>query len=325
MKCLSGLWSRSQGHAVKGVQGGGENSMVCARNAGLDPGAWVLPCPCTEESEPPATILASETTSLKWGIWLNDFKGPFMPKHCDSKQHPHLALFFPDTLTGSSPSGVGQSGLLPEEFLCVMCQMSVVLVTCYAFSSSHVQMWELDHKEVWEPKNWCFRIVVLEKTLESPLDCKEIKPVHPKGNQPWIFIGRTDAETEAPKLWLSDVKSQLTGKDPDARKDWGQEEKGATEDEMVGWHHWLNGHNSEQTLGYSEGQGSLVCCSPWDCTELDTTEQMNNDDDNNWSPEAITGHSKETNAPWKGTEVLLIWGCGKPGFHWKILGLVFPV
>ena len=111
-----------------------------------------------------------------------------------------------------------------------------------------------------------------------------------------MFIGRTDAKAEVPKLWLSDVKSQLTGKDPDARKDRGQEEKAAAEDERVGWHHRLNGQKSEQTLGYSEGQGSLVCCSPWDCAELDTTEQMNSND-NNWSPEEITGHSKETNAP----------------------------
>ena len=124
-------------------------------------------------------------------------------------------------------------------------------------------MWELDHNKGWAPKNWCFWTVVLEKTLESPLDWKEIKPVNPKGNKPWIFIGRTDAETEAPISWPSDVKSQLTGKDPDAGKDWGQEEKGTTEDEMVGCHHWLNGHEFEQTLGNSEEQGSLVCCRPW--------------------------------------------------------------
>ena len=130
----------------------------------------------------------------------------------------------------------------------------------YSFSSSHVQMWELDHKEGWALKNWCFLIVVLEKTLESLLHSK-IKPVIPKGNQPQIFIGRTDAEAKAPILWPLDAKNQLIGKDPDARKDWRQE-KGMTEDEMVGWHHWLNGHEFDQTLGDSEGQGSLVCCSP---------------------------------------------------------------
>ena len=135
------------------------------------------------------------------------------------------------------------------------------LVKAMFFSSSHVCMWELDHKDGWVPKNWCFLIVVLEKTLESPLDCKEIKPVNPKGNQPWIFIGRTDAE--APILWSPDSKNQLIGKDPDAGKDWRQKEKGAAEDEMVGWHHRLSGHEFEQTLGDSEGQGSLACCSPW--------------------------------------------------------------
>ena len=132
----------------------------------------------------------------------------------------------------------------------------------YGFSSSHVWMWELDHKEDWVLKNWCFRIVVLEKTFESPLDCKEIKPVNPKRNQPWILIGRIDTEAEAPILWPPDGKSQLIGKDPDVGKDWRQEEKGVTEDEIVGWHHWLNGHESEETLGDSEGQGSLVCCGP---------------------------------------------------------------
>ena len=115
----------------------------------------------------------------------------------------------------------------------------------YGFSSSHVWMWELDHKESWALKNWCFWTVVLEKTHESPLDCTEIKPVDPKGNQSWIFIGRTDAEAEAPILWLSDEKSWLIRKDPDTGTDWRQEEKGMTEDEMVGWHHWLDGHEFE--------------------------------------------------------------------------------
>ena len=126
--------------------------------------------------------------------------------------------------------------------------------------SSHVWMLELGHKEFWVLKNRCFWTVVLEKTLESPLDCKEIKPVNPKGNQSWIFIGRTDAEAEASILWPPDAKIQLIRKDPDAGNDCGKEEKGATEDEMVGWHHQLNGHDIEQTLG--GGQGSLACCSP---------------------------------------------------------------
>ena len=118
--------------------------------------------------------------------------------------------------------------------------------------------------------------MVLEKTLESPLDCKEIKPVNPKGNQPWLFIGRTDAEAEAPKLWPPDENSQLIGKDSDAGKDWRKEDKWATENEMVGWHHQLNGHEFEQTLGDSEGQWSLMCCSPWGQKESDMTEQLNN-------------------------------------------------
>ena len=139
------------------------------------------------------------------------------------------------------------------------------------FSGSHVWMWEMDHKEGWVLKNWCFLIVVLEKTTESPWDCKEIKPVNPKGNQPWIFIGRTDAEAEAPILQLPDVTSQLIGKDPDAGKDWRQNEKGAIEDEMVGWHHQLNALEFEQTPGDSEGQGSLPCCSPWGRKDLDMT------------------------------------------------------
>ena len=112
----------------------------------------------------------------------------------------------------------------------------------YGFCSSHVWMWELDYKESWVPKNWCFWTVVSEMTLESPLDCKENQPVQPKGDQSWVFIGRTDVEAETPIFWPPDVKSWLIGKDPDAGRDWGQEEKGMTEDEMVGWHHQLSGH-----------------------------------------------------------------------------------
>ena len=137
----------------------------------------------------------------------------------------------------------------------------------YAFSSSHVRMWELNYKESWVPKNWCFQSVVLEKTLESPLACKEIKPVNPKGNQSWIFIGRTNAEVPIP--WPSDTKNWLIWKDPDAGKDWRQEEKGMIEDEMVGWHHQLNGHEFEQALGVGDptGQGTLTSCIMWGCKE----------------------------------------------------------
>ena len=137
-------------------------------------------------------------------------------------------------------------------------------------------MWELDHKEDWKPKNWRFQTVVLKKTLESPLDFKEIKPDNPKENPAWISIGRTDAEAEAPVLWPPDAKSQLIWKDPDAGKDWRQEEKGMTEDEMAGWHHQLNGHEFEQAPGDDEGQGSLVCCSPRGHKEPDRTQWLNN-------------------------------------------------
>ena len=135
----------------------------------------------------------------------------------------------------------------------------VCLVKTMVFSSSHVWVWELEYKENWALKNWCFWTVVLEKTLQSPLDWKEIQPVHPKGNQFWIFIGRTDAEAETPILWPPDAKNWLIGKDPDAGKDWRWEEKGMTEDEMVWWHHWPKGHEFEQALGGGEGQGNLAC------------------------------------------------------------------
>ena len=143
----------------------------------------------------------------------------------------------------------------------------------YDFSSSHVWIWELDHNESWALKNWCFWTVMLEKDLESPLDCSEIKPVNPEGNQSWIFIGRTDAEAETPILWPPDAKNWLIGKDLDAGKDWRQ--KGMTEDEMVGWHHWLDRHEFEQALGVGDGQGGLACCSPWGHKESDVTEWLN--------------------------------------------------
>ena len=129
-------------------------------------------------------------------------------------------------------------------------------------------MWELDYKENWVLNNWCFWTVVLEKTLEIPLDCKEIKPVHPKGNQPWIVFGRTDAEAEASILWPPDGKNWLIGKDPGDGKDSRQGEKGTTEDEMVGWHYWLDGHEFQQALGAGDGQGSLACYSLWGHKEL---------------------------------------------------------
>ena len=151
----------------------------------------------------------------------------------------------------------------------------VHLVKAMVFSSSHVWIWELDHKESWAPKNWCFWTVVLEKTLESPLDCKQIQSIHPKGNQSRIFTGRTEAEVETTEIWPPDAKNWLIWKDPDAGKDCRQEKKGTTEDEMVGWHHQLNGHKFEQALGVSDEQGSPACCSPWGHRKLDKTQQLN--------------------------------------------------
>ena len=142
-------------------------------------------------------------------------------------------------------------------------------------------MWVLDCKESWAPKNWCFWTVVLEKTHESPLDSKEIQLVHPKGNPSWIFIRRTDAESETPILWPPDAKNWHSGKELDTRKDWRCKEKGTTEDDMVGWHYQHDGHEFEQAPGVSDVQGSLVCCSPRGCKELDTTEWLN------WTEDAV--------------------------------------
>ena len=150
----------------------------------------------------------------------------------------------------------------------------VCIVKAMIFSSSHRWMWVLDHKEGWASKNWCFWTVVLEKTLESPLDCKKIKPVNPKGNQSWIFIRGIDAEDEAQILCPPAVKSWLIGKDPKAGKDWRQEEKGSTEDKIVGWYHQFNAREFDQALGDCEGQGSLACYSPWGPKELDKTEWL---------------------------------------------------
>ena len=147
----------------------------------------------------------------------------------------------------------------------------VRIVKAMVFSSSHIWVWELDHEEGLTLKNWCFWTLVLEKTLESPLDSRDIKSINPKGNQSWIFIGRTDVEAETPILWPPEAKNWLIGKDLDAQTDWGQEEKGTTEDEVAGWHHWLNGYEFEQALGDTEGQGSLACCSPWCHKESDVT------------------------------------------------------
>ena len=170
----------------------------------------------------------------------------------------------------------------------------------YGFSSGHVWMWKLDCEESWASKNWCFWTVVLEKTLESPLNCKKIQPVHSKGDQSWVFIGRTDAEAETPILWPPHAKSWLIGKDSDAGRDWGQEEKGTTEDEMAGWHHQLEGHEFEWTPGYGDGQGGLVCCDSWGRKKSDMTEQLN------WTDE------------W------LKWNLLRSGLFWYLFKLIIP-
>jgi len=151
-------------------------------------------------------------------------------------------------------------------------------------------MWELDCKESWALENWCFWTVVLEKTLESPLDCKEVRLVHPK-DQSWVFIGRTDAEAESPILWPPHAQTWLIRKDPDAGRDWGQEEKGTTEDEIAGWHHRLDGHESEWTPGVGDGQAGLACCDSWGCKESDTTERLDRTEVNYIIPSFII-HSK---------------------------------
>ena len=145
----------------------------------------------------------------------------------------------------------------------------------HGFPSGHVWMWELDSEESWAPKNWCFWTVVLEKTLESPLDCKEIQPVHSKGNQSWVFIGKTDVEAEAPVPWPPDAKHWLIWNDPDAGKAWGQEELGMTEDEMVWCYHWFSGHGFGWTPDVGSGQGGLASCISWGRKKSDTTVWLN--------------------------------------------------
>ena len=149
----------------------------------------------------------------------------------------------------------------------------VVMCGCESWTIKKAEHWRIDAFELW-----------LKKTLESLLDCKEIKPVHPKGNQSWVFIGRTDAEAETPILWPPDAKNWLIWKDPDAGKDWMQEDKGMAEDEMVGWHHWLTGHEFEQAPRVGDGQGSLMICAPWGRKESDVTEQLN------WTDACVLSH-----------------------------------
>ena len=204
----------------------------------------------------------------------------------------------------------GRNIFLKTDFLSYNCHINIKAVHIewvefdmlpssqgYGFSSSHVWIWELDYKESWAPKNWCFWTVVLKKTLESPLDCKEIQPVHSKGDQSWDFFGGNDAEAETPVLWPPHAKSWLTGKDSDAGRDWGQEEKGTTEVEIAGWHQWLNVRESGWTLGVGDGQGGLACCDSWGrrighnwATELNWTLQS-------WNYKMLTPWKKSYDQP----------------------------
>ena len=160
-------------------------------------------------------------------------------------------------------------------FYSILKSRYITLSTKFHLVSAMVFLVVMCGCENWTKMNWCFWTVVLEKARESPLDCKEIQPVHPKGNESWIFIGRTDAGVETATLWPPDGKNWLIGKDPDAGRDWRQDEKGITEYEMVGWHHWLYGHKFEQAPGVGDGQGGLACCGSWGCKESDTTEWLN--------------------------------------------------
>ena len=202
---------------------------------------------------------------------------------------PH-GLYSPWKSLGQNP-GVGSLSLLQGIFPTQGSNPGLLHSRQILYQLSHKEsqrMWELDRKESSVLKNWCFWTVVLEKILENSLDCKESQPVHPKGNQSWIFIEWIDAEAEAPIFWPPDVKSWLIGKDHDAGKDWRQEEKGATEDEIVGWHHQLNGFEFEQAPGIGEGQGSLACCSPWGHKMSHTTEWLNNHNNKELDPHATT-------------------------------------
>ena len=168
-------------------------------------------------------------------------------------------------------------------------------------------MWELEYEEGWAQKSWCFWTVVLEKTHGSPLDCNDIQPVHPKVNQSWIFIGRIDTEAETPILWPLFVKNWLIWKDLEAGKDWRQEEKGTTEDELVGWHHGLDEHEFEQPPGVDEGQRSLACCSPWGHKELDTTEWLNLSELNCGLERLLEGHKESYMVEWSNNNNSLWW------------------
>ena len=209
------------------------------------------------------------------------------------RQEYWSGLWFPSSRASSLPSNRTHFSCIAGGFLIteppgspshpILCSpvwsVFCLFYLCLSHGLLFLTLWNWKYlynlKSVLIRKNWCFWTMVLEKTLESPLSCKEIQPVHPKGNQSWVFIGRTDVEAETPVLWPPHVKSWLIWKDPDAGKDWGQEEKGTTEDEMAGWHHWLDGHEFEWTPGVGDGQGVLACCSSGGHKESDMTGRLN--------------------------------------------------
>ena len=244
---------------------------------------------------PPLWQKVKRNSKASWWKWSGEWKSWLKAQHSENEDHGIWSHHFMGNKWANSGNSVRLSFLgstitadgdcsheIKRRLLLgriamtnldsILKSRDITLLTKVCFSSSHVWMWELGHKESWPLKNWCFWTVMLEKTFESPLDCKEIKPVNPKGNQSWIFIGRTDAKAEAPILWPPAVRNRLIGKDPDAGKDWRREVKGMTENEMVGWHHQLSGHEFEWTPRVGDGQGSLVCCSPWGLEESDTSE-----------------------------------------------------
>ena len=238
--------------------------------------------------------LFSELTSADLSVPFDEF--PFFSW---AFPMPFSVRFFPNMLATPFP-------FLPLDLFCFFFFPDFILIS--PFSSGHVWMWELDCEESWVPKNWCFWTAVLEKTLESPLDCKEIQPVHPKGDQSWVSTGRTDVEAESPILWPPDLKSWFIGKDPDAGKDWGQEEKGMPEDEIDGWMvsstHWTW---VWVDYGSWDGQGGLACCGSWGRKESDRTERLN------WTEQyKFLNNILNT----------IIWKMNLVGFFWKSFSLL---
>ena len=255
---------------------------------------WSLPLRTSQMvlvvKNPAADVRDLRDTGSISGLGKSPGGGHVNPLQCSCLENPmhsyYLYLFLTKTIKSikTSPPEVLKNSI--DAYIILVCWLILTTKSSLCkwvhpnnstsgFSSSHTWVWELNYKESWVPKNWYFWTTVLEKILESPLDCKEIQPVHPKGDQSWVFIGRTDVEAETPILWPPDEMSWLICKDPDAGKDWKQEEKGTAEDETVGWYHWLNGHGCGWTPGVGDWQGGLACCCSWGPKESDMTEWLN--------------------------------------------------